>query len=66
MCVYILMVCNDVIKKLNKQIFRQFLHNVNNPILTVLCKFQIDIPIDARVTVVRSLEDLHTFTLWQP
>ena len=42
------------------------LHNVNNPILKVLCKFQVDISINARVTTVQSLENLHTFKLWQP
>ena len=33
--------------------------------MKVLCKFQIDIPINAIVTAVQSLEDIHTFILWQ-
>ena len=37
------------------------LHNVNNPILKYLCKFQVDIPINARIIAVQSLEHLNTF-----
>ena len=41
--------------------FTKFLHNVNNPVLKALCKFQVDIPINARVTAVQNLENLHTY-----
>ena len=34
------------------------LHDVNNPILKCLCKFQPDIPLNARVIAVQSLENL--------
>ena len=44
----------------------KFVHNVNNPVLKGLCKFQVDIPKNARVTAVQSLENLHTFILQQP
>ena len=33
--------------------FTKLLHNVNNPILKHLCKFQVDIPIDPRATAVQ-------------
>ena len=39
----------------------KFLHNVNNPILKDLCKFQIDTPINVKVMAVQSFENLHTF-----
>ena len=44
----------------------KFLHNVNNPVLKGLCKFQVDISINARVTSVQRLENLYTFILPQP
>ena len=44
----------------------KFFYNVNNPILRYLCKFQVDIPIIARVTAIESLENLCTFILRQP
>ena len=58
------LVCNDVIKNLNFRI--KFLHNVNDSILKVLCKFQVDLSINARVRTVHSLDNLHTFILRQP
>ena len=42
----------------------KFLHNVNSPILKGLCKFQVDIPINARP--LKSLENFGTFILLQP
>ena len=44
----------------------KFLHKVNNPFWNAVCKFQVGIPIDERVTAVQSLENLHTFILRQP
>ena len=44
----------------------KFLHNVSSPVLKRLCKFQVDIPINARVTAVQNLENLYTFILRQP
>ena len=44
----------------------KLLHIVNNPILKYLCKFQVNIPINARIIAVESLKDLYTFILWQP
>ena len=41
-------------------------HNVNDPILKDLCKFQVDPPINAKVTAVQSFENLHTSILRQP
>ena len=35
----------------------KFLHDVGKLVLKGLCKFQVDIPINARVTVVQSLEN---------
>ena len=43
-----------------KDFLTKFLHNVNNPVLKGLCKFQVDISKNARVTAVQSLENLHT------
>ena len=48
------------------ELCNKILHNVYNPILKVFCKFQVDISINARFTAVQSLENLHTFILWQP
>ena len=42
------------------------LHNVNNPVLKGLCKFQVDIPKNSRVTAVQSLQNLHNLILPQP
>ena len=42
------------------------LHNVNNLVLKGLCKFQVDIPKNSRVTAVQSLQNLHKFILPQP
>ena len=39
----------------------KFLHNVCNLVLKSFCKFQADIPINARVTAVESLENLRIF-----
>ena len=36
--------------------FDKFLHNVNNSVLKDLCSFQVDIPINERVTVVQCSE----------
>ena len=44
----------------------KFWHNLNNPILKNLCKFQVDIPINAKSTAVQSFENLHTLILRQP
>ena len=44
----------------------KLLHEVNNPFLNAVCKFQVGIPINERVTEVQSLENLHTFVLRQP
>ena len=30
----------------------KFLHNINNPVLKDLCKFQVDTPINAKVKAV--------------
>ena len=38
----------------------KFLHNVSKPVLKGLCKFQVDITINARVTAVPRLENLYT------
>ena len=35
----------------------KFLHDVNNPVLKGFCKFQVDIPKNATVTAVQSLEN---------
>ena len=35
-------------------------------ILKDLCKFQVNTPINAKVTAVQSFENLHTFISWQP
>ena len=43
-----------------------FLHKINHPVLKGLCKFQVDIPINARVMAAQSLEKIHTFILQQP
>ena len=43
----------------------KFLHNVNKPVLKGLCMFQVDIPINAKVMAVTSLENLHIFILPQ-
>ena len=37
--------------------------NMNNPALKVLCKFQVNIPINERVTAAQSSKNLHTFIL---
>ena len=39
----------------------KFVHNVNNLVLKGLYKFQVDIPINERVTDVHSLENFYTF-----
>ena len=48
--------------------FDKFLRDVNNPNnnLKHLCKFEVDISINARVMAVQSLEDLYIFILRQP
>ena len=38
----------------------KFLHNVKDPILKDLWKFQVDTPINAKVTAVQSFENPHT------
>ena len=43
-----------------------FFHSVNKPNLRYLRKFQVDIPINARVVAVQSLEYPYTFILRQP
>ena len=39
-------------------ILTKFFYNVNKPILKGLCKFQVDIHLNARVAAVHSLENL--------
>ena len=34
--------------------------------IEVFCKFQVDIPVIARILTVKSLENLHSFILQQP
>ena len=59
--------CNDVIEKSKLTIFwSKLAHNVRNFVLKHFCMFQVDIPINARVTDVQNLKKLHTFTLRQP
>ena len=44
-----------------------FLHNEKNPIFKDPDKFQVNMPIiNAIVIAVQSLENLHTFVIWQP
>ena len=35
----------------------KFSHNVDKPILKDLCKFQVDMPVNARVRAVQNLEN---------
>ena len=43
-----------------------FTQHQDNLVLKCLCKVQVNTLINARVTVVRSLENLCTFILWRP
>ena len=57
---FLFLVCNDVNQKLKLTTFpRKLLHNVNNRNLKYLCKFQIDVPINAKMIAIQSLEDLY-------
>ena len=38
--------------KIKIRFLTEFLHNINNAVLNDLCKFQVDIPINARVAAV--------------
>ena len=49
----IFLVCSDIIKNLNQHIFDIFSHNVDNPALKGLWKFQANKLVNARVTAVQ-------------
>ena len=59
-------VCNDIIKNLNHNFFDKIFTQCKYHILNDLFKFQVNIPTNARVTAVQSLENLSTFLLQQP
>ena len=52
-----------LIKEFSK---KKLLHNVNNPNLKNIGKFQVDMPLNARVIAVQSPENSYTFILLQP
>ena len=55
---------NDVIKKFKlTNLSTKFSHNVNSLVLKGPCKFQVDIPINARVVAVQSLENCREYRL---
>ena len=43
-----------------------FLHNEDHPVYKSFCKFQANIPLNARFMATQSLENLCTFILRQP
>ena len=51
---------NDVIKMKIKDLFDRLFYNANDLIMKYLCKFEVNLPINARGTAVQSLESLHT------
>ena len=51
---------------INAFFLTKFSNKVYNLVLKDLCKLLVDKPLNARVTAVQSLENLHTFILLQP
>ena len=52
----------DGIKTLNERLFGLNVYTMlNKPIVKGLCKFQVHIPINAKVTAIQSSKNLHTF-----
>ena len=50
----------------NDVVLTKCLHNVNNLFLKSTCRFQVDTPINAKVTGVQSSENLRSLRLRQP